>query len=103
MLIQTVPVTAQNDNPFKRGEAPLVLSCLLLPLLGMRRMRTSRLGRSITLLLVIAAGAVGFASLSGCGSASGFKTPPAQNYTITMTATGGNIQHSFNVTLGVRQ
>ncbi len=103
MLIQTVPVAAKSDNPFKRGGAPMVLSCLLLPLLGMRRVRRSRLGRSATLVLVIAAGAVGFASLSGCGSENGFKTQPVQNYTITITATSGNIQHSFNVTLGVRQ
>jgi hypothetical protein len=94
--IQTGSGTAQNRNPFKRGGAPLVLSCLLLPLLGMRRMRRSRLGRGLVLLLVMAGSAVGFAALSGCGS-------DYNSDTVTMTATSGNVQHSFNVSLGVKQ
>ena len=101
MKVQTVPTTAQKDNPFRRGGAPLVLGFLLLPLLGTRRMRNSRLGRNLMLLLVITAGGIGLASLSGCGSNSGYQIPKAQDYTITVTATSGTVQHTFNVTLGV--
>lgn len=77
----------------------MVLGFLLLPLLSTRRMRNSRLGRSLMLLLAITMGGIGLASLSGCGSSGGFQGPKPQNYTITVTADSGTVQHSFTVTL----
>jgi hypothetical protein len=100
LQIQTSQTAAHNNGPFKLGGGTLALSFLLLPLLGTRGMRKSLLGRSMTLLLVLAGGAIGLASLAGCGGAS---TPQAaQNYTITVTATSGSTQHSFNFTLNVQ-
>jgi MBG domain (YGX type)/Bacterial Ig-like domain (group 3)/IPT/TIG domain len=101
MQIQTTTSDAKKDNPFERGGTRIALGFLLLPLLGMRRVRNSRLGRGMVLLLVVAAGAIGLASLSGCGSSSTMGQSSGQSYTITFTATSGSVQHSGEVSLRV--
>jgi uncharacterized repeat protein (TIGR02543 family) len=101
MQIQTAAINAQKSNPFEHGGAPLVLSFLLLPLLGTRRMRSSRFGRGMVLLLVVAAGVIGLASLSGCGLGSSSKAQSTPNYTVTVAVTSGSVQHTFDVDLGV--
>jgi hypothetical protein len=88
----------QKDNPFERGGTGLVLGFLLLPLLGARRMRNSRLGRGMLLLLVVLAGSAGLVSLSGCGSNNGHSVQS----TITVTATSGTVQHTQTVALTVK-
>jgi hypothetical protein len=40
--------------------------------------------------------------ISGCGSNSGFFAQPPQNYTVTITATAANLQHSANITLNLQ-
>jgi hypothetical protein len=40
--------------------------------------------------------------LSGCSNANGFFTQTAQNYTVTVTASSGNMQHTVAVTLNVQ-
>jgi formate hydrogenlyase subunit 3/multisubunit Na+/H+ antiporter MnhD subunit len=74
-----------------RETAPWSLA-LLLPLpFFVRRKHIRRLAQSITLLLLLAVGAV---TVTGCGASNGFFGQPVANYTITVTATSGNITHS---------
>ncbi len=88
-------------EPFERG-APLALGFLLLPMLGMRRIRKRWLGRSAIILLLVIAGMAGAVSLTGCGTANGFNGQAVNNYSITVTATSGGVQHSFAVNLNVQ-
>lgn len=88
------------------NQAGMVLGLLLLPLLGVKRKRLLRggknAGRAIFVVLVLLAGAMTMAGLSGCGNRNGFFGQAPQNYPITITATSGTIQHSVNVTLNVQ-
>ena len=81
-----------------RGFTPIALSMLLLPFATARRMRKS--GRKmlgwLSLLLVVFCGAM---SLSGCAGSS---SAQAKNYTITITATSGAMQHTSTVALQVQ-
>lgn len=42
------------------------------------------------------------ASLSGCGSANGFNGQAVKNYTVTVTAVSGEVQHSIDVNLNLQ-
>jgi hypothetical protein len=57
------------------------------------------MSRLLSLLLLLA-GLATAAAVSGCGG-SVTKTTSPQTYTIGITATGGNAQHSVNVTLEI--
>jgi hypothetical protein len=102
MTIQTATATTQNAKPtLPHRVASLVLALLLLPLLGTKKMR--RQGRRINrwlCLLFLLCGLAASAALSGCGG-SYFSQAP-KDYTITVTATAGSLQHNFNVTLNVQ-
>jgi hypothetical protein len=63
---------------------------LLLPLFLRRKLRR-RLAQSLTLLWVLAAAAF---VVTGCAAPNGFFGQPVANYTITVTATSGNVTHS---------
>uniref|UniRef100_A0A7V4XSK6 CSLREA domain-containing protein n=1 Tax=Acidobacterium capsulatum TaxID=33075 RepID=A0A7V4XSK6_9BACT len=104
MTIQTPPpgTTAKNSNPLGGGETTLALAFLLCPLLGVRRVRKNLLARGMVMVLLLAAGLAGMASLTGCGTGTGFNGQTAGNYTITVTATSGGVQHSFDVNLNVQ-
>jgi hypothetical protein len=39
------------------------------------------------------------AALTGCGSANGFFAQSPRSYNVTITATGGGLTHSIDVTL----
>jgi len=103
LTIQTQgPATAaKKGSPFERG-APLMFGFLLLPLLGVRRMRKTWLGRGAMMVLLMLAGIAGMASLSGCGAANGFNSQAVKNYTVTVTAASAGVQHSFDLTLNVQ-
>ncbi|MEO9073284.1 MAG: NHL repeat-containing protein [Edaphobacter sp.] len=101
LTVQTLDVAGLSQPISPRGGL-IAFALLFLPLAGTRRMRRIALklgGRtSLALLLLLSLGAV--AGLSGCGDNL---HSSAQNYTITMTATSGSVQHSSNVTLQVVQ
>jgi trimeric autotransporter adhesin len=77
----------------------VAFSCMLLPLLGFRRIR-KRLSK-VGLFLVLGIAALGTTSaLTGCGG--GYFGPPPASYPLTVTGTSGSLQHSTTVTLNVR-
>jgi predicted PurR-regulated permease PerM len=83
------------------GLAPFALAFLLLPFARRLRRTGKRLGRMISILLLLAAGAATLAGISGCGPLYGF-FGQQQTYTVKMTGTeGSNLSHTSNVTLTV--
>lgn len=93
LTVTTVASTAKNSLP--AGGAPLALGFLLLPMLGVKRTR-----KGAVLVLTAVAVLAGFVAMSGCGTAvSSNQTSGPQNYTMTVTGTSGQVQHSFNVDL----
>jgi len=74
---------------------------LLLPLLGVRRLRQRlrQLPRGAGLCLAALAVLVGLTALSGC--AGGYFGPQPKTYIITVTGTSGSLQHSTTVTLTI--
>jgi len=101
--VQTLtPTISMKERPSSaRGMSSLVLALLLLPVAGARRLRRSgqRMGRYIAVLLLAAAALAGSTSLSGCGA--GVNDIPA-NYSITITASSGAIQHNVAVNLDLQ-
>jgi hypothetical protein len=100
LTIQTAAMAMQVSPSTARKLAPLTLAFLLIPLLGVRRMRRqgSRLSRLATLLLLLTCTLAGV-MMTGCG---GVFTQTARNYTIMVTATSGNMQHTAPLTLTVK-
>jgi CSLREA domain-containing protein len=100
MTVQTATAIAHND---KNGNSPLgrgiVLALLLLPF-GMKRKLREKLRGRMLLLVLLMAGLT--ATLTGCGSSSGFTLQSPGTYTLTVTAIGGTLQHSQTVTLIVQ-
>jgi hypothetical protein len=109
LVVATAQTTAANekhdgDPRLPRRAIPVALG--LLVFFGMGRLRKhGKNWRRIACaaILLLAGGAATL--LSGCGGASGgsgssSQTP--QSYTITVTATAGNLQRSTNVTLTVQ-
>jgi hypothetical protein len=102
LSVQTASIVAMKK--LERNATSMALGLLLLPFAGARRMRRSgrAAGRYIFLTLVLLAGAVATAGLTGCASHNGFFGHAPQTYNITITATSGSIQHSVNATLTVQ-
>jgi hypothetical protein len=102
MAIQTTAMAAGAlDRNIGRVAIPATLVLVLLPLLGAKKIRrqASKL-RRLSFLVLLLGGAVLASLVSGCG---GTHSPqPPQNYTITVNATGGGLQHSVSVTLIVQ-
>jgi hypothetical protein len=101
----SVQTASQNQAIYQRREeaAPFVLALLVFPLAFFRRIR--RCGtRTLPLLFVLLGGLAATAGLMGCGgyNGNGFFGQSPRNYTITITATSGSIQHSVSVTLNVQ-
>ena len=87
---------AQSPN---RQIPPLVWGVLLLPFAAKLRRAGKRFARGTALLLVLVASAAAMLGLNGCNSSSGFFGQAPQTYTITITATAGNLSRSTTVTL----
>jgi len=100
MTVQTAAPMAHNEN---HGNSPLgrgvVLALLLLPF-GMKRKLREKLRGRMLLLVLLLAGTT--AAMSGCASNNGFMLQSPGTYTLTVTATSGNLQHSQIVTLIVQ-
>jgi hypothetical protein len=59
------------------------------------------MARMASLLLVLVAGAVAIAGLSGCNSSNGFSIRTPQSYDLSITATVGALAHSTHNSLNV--
>jgi Bacterial Ig-like domain (group 3) len=101
VTIQTASATAalhRDSPPIGRKLAPFGLAFLLFFGAGSLRKRSRALRGLLCVLLLVGAGAAA-TMLSGCGSNGGFFAQAPQNYTVIITATSGNLQHSTNITL----
>lgn len=105
ITIKTAPATAmerERPAPSARGRlAPFALAFVLLAGAGALRRRGKML-RGLLCVAVLIGSGLAAVSLSGCGSNSGFFTQTPQNYTVTVTATAGNLQHTSTITLNVQ-
>ncbi len=97
LTVQTAQPLARNDqqSPFRK-ELPLT-ALLLLPLMSSCKLRR-RWNSRLLMLTLLVAGLGGSTLLSGCGAV---REQPA-SYTLTVTATSGQEQHSQTVTLIVQ-
>lgn len=101
LTIQTAAATASmlHDLPLNgRKTAPFTLAFLLLFGVGALRNRRHLLRRILCITILVAGLATTL--LTGCGGNGSFQTP--QNYSITVTATAGQVQHSTTITLNVQ-
>jgi hypothetical protein len=98
LAVQTAAVTARS----RESHTPWSLALLLLPLAGARRLRRSsqRLQKLLLAAVFLFAG-VALAGLTGCGAGPS-AAPQSQNYSITVTAASGAVQHTSIVTLNVQ-
>ena len=97
LTIQTPSATAQNRTLFPRGAASVALCFLLFPLFGHRRTR-----RKMLVIFIAALTFAGASSLSGCGAGNGFNAQPPASYTLILTATSAQTQHTSSVVLNVQ-
>jgi hypothetical protein len=81
--------------------APFALALLLLPFAGRLRRTGKRLGRTMFVLLLLAAGVAVTTWIGGCGGGSGYFPQQQQTYTVTVTGTSGALSHTASVTLTV--
>lgn len=102
VVAPTQTATLRRGARFGRGMMPIALGVLLLPFSRRMRRSSGRLGRAVSLTLLLLAGAGVMAGLTGCGSST---IPPSQplgvSYTLTVTGTSGQLSHTTTVTLDV--
>jgi Bacterial Ig-like domain (group 3) len=104
VTITAAPATAQvhrETAPSGRKLEPIALGFLLLFGAGALRKRGRAL-RGLLCVLLLAGASAAAVMLSGCGTNSGLFAQAPQNYTVTVTATAGNIQHTSTITLNVQ-
>jgi hypothetical protein len=103
LAIQTQQPMAHLDSsrPGQPNLPPALWAALLLPVALAARRRGKRLGRAISLLVILAAGIGATVGLTGCGATSGLFSEQQRSYTITVTATAGTLTHSTQLTLTV--
>jgi hypothetical protein len=103
VTIQVAPESATlHAAPPDAGRKyqPFALAFLLLAGMAGVRKRGRAVRRMLCVVLLLAGGAVTL--LSGCGAHAGFFTQAPQNYSVTVTATSANLQHSTTLTLNVQ-
>jgi hypothetical protein len=99
VAIQTAAATAKLIGI--RGDAgAIALGLLLLPI-GCSRRARKRLGK-VSLFAALLIGVLFSMVITGCGGGSGFLRQEPQNYTLTITATSGPVQHVATVTLNIQ-
>ena len=103
LTVQTASSLAQNHSESTSG-AKLLWALLLLPLTRAHKLRRSgkQMRRMIAMLLFFVAGIVSTLALTGCGSGNGFLGQTPKDYTVTLEATAGSVQHVSTVTLNVQ-
>jgi Abnormal spindle-like microcephaly-assoc'd, ASPM-SPD-2-Hydin/Bacterial Ig-like domain (group 1) len=103
LTIQPPSATAllNNKDVPARKFPPVLWGILLLPFVGGMRRISKRLGKTVSILMVMVVGLTAAVALSGCGSSNGFFGQPQKTYTVTVTATSGTLSHSTNLTLTV--
>jgi sugar lactone lactonase YvrE len=106
LTIQTASAAAlreQRPSLAKRMQ-PFSLALLVIPFYGARRMRKNgrRMTQLVCIMFVVLGGLFATATMTGCGSSNGFFDQAQQNYTVIITATSGNVQHTAQVTLNVQ-
>ena len=103
LSIQTLPdyvLSTQPQRPGTKNTSPIFVALLLLPLLGIRRLRKrlARLPRiTIALLFFAACGAL---ALTGCGG--GYYAPQSHTYALTITGQSGITFSTTSVSLTVQ-
>jgi hypothetical protein len=102
LQIQIPGLSARSDSkPVQQRRIPaLLLGLLLLPFAKRLRKTARKLGRSLSVLAVLAISGALF-TLCGCGSSNGFFSQQQQSYTVTVTVAVGSVSHSTNLTLTV--
>jgi Bacterial Ig-like domain (group 3)/NHL repeat len=103
LSIQLPQVTASLDKKQapNRHIPPVIWGLLLLPFAGGTRRAAKRLGRVISVLMLMIAGLTAIAALNGCGSSNGFFGQQQKTYIVTVIATSGTLSRSVNLTLTV--
>jgi hypothetical protein len=97
-----VPQTVAANRPARgRTLATFSLALLLLPFAGVFRRASRQLRRAAFVVLLLGAGLLAAAGISGCGTGSGFFGQAPQTYTVTLTGTSGNLTGSSAVSLTV--
>ena len=91
-----------TGQPWGRGLAPIALGVLLLPFTRRMRKMGKRMGRAVTLALLLMVGLGTVAGLSGCGTTTGYFGQAEHTYTVSITGTSGALVHSTTVTLNVQ-
>jgi sugar lactone lactonase YvrE len=103
-LPQSTAAAQTGGNPagiFASRVAPLSLALLLLPFAAGMRRAGKRMSRLLSVILLLGAGMVAIAGLSGCNSTVGFFGQAPKTYTVTVAGTSGSLSHSTTVTLTV--
>jgi plastocyanin len=92
--------TASASIHTDRRIAQFALALLLMPFVGLRTWKRHRFSLSHLLSFGVATltASLFLFGLSGCGSSK----PNSQNFTITMTATSGTVQHTVTVPLTIQ-
>jgi hypothetical protein len=102
LVVNTTQTTASMEKPsgdprLPRHVLPVALALPMFLSVGCMRQRRKNL-RRIMFAAILLLAVSGAALLSGCGSSS----PAPKNYTITVTATSGSLQHSTDFTLAMQ-
>ena len=103
LTIQLPSATASIDRKSQPGSSlpPVLWGLLLVPFTSRIRRKLSRLGNTISVLLLLAVACIVAAGVTGCGSSQGFFNQGPQTYNINETVTSGALSHSATFTLTV--
>lgn len=105
VAIPATTTTAASHAPMTgRHLLPVAFAVLLLPMAGAGRVRRSgrHLGRLLCLCLFALCGVAALGAMTGCGVLVSPAGPPLQNYTVTVTAATGSLQHTADLTVQVK-